>query len=161
MLFTAIPPSVDHTKVIAFLHNHKALINLSPLVTSYNETGSDGRQVSYDIRERVPVLPAGLWNQEIRFSAVFENREQGLYSKLHAPMGLVSEVTYDILKVENESSSDVVDEEGREIESQWVMKETIDSSVNVMFKSFVDSSMVPTRRKMAKRLMVRVAEGSS
>lgn len=70
VLFTAVPPTADPTKVIAFLHDHRALINLSPLVTSYNETGSDNHQVSYDIRERVPVLPAGLWDQEICFSAV-------------------------------------------------------------------------------------------
>lgn len=75
-------------------------------------------------------------------------------------MGLVSEVTYEIMEAENESQFDVVDEGGRKIESRWVMKETIDSSVNMIFKSFVDYSMVPTRRRMARRLMDRL-EGRS
>lgn len=160
MLFTTIPSAVDPANVIAFLHDHTAFINLSPLVTSYNETDSDARHVSYDIRERVPVLPKGLWSQEIKFSATFENRENGLWSELHAPLGLVSEVTYEVMQTKDESNFAVVDDEGREITSQWVMKETIDSSVNLLLKTYVDSSMVPTRRKMASRLMERV-EGVS
>ncbi|GAB7350438.1 hypothetical protein MBLNU459_g1045t1 [Dothideomycetes sp. NU459] len=159
VLFTALPPAVDPASAVAFLHDHEALIKLSPLVTSYHQTSSDGRRVSYDIRERISVLPRNLWDQEIQFSAVFEDRENGLWSELHAPLGLVSEVTYEVMQVKDESRFDVVDHEGEAIVTQWMLKETIDSSCNIAFKSFVDASMVPTRRKMAERLMNKLEGG--
>lgn len=102
------------------------------------------------------MLPMGLYKKTISFKAIFEDHDTGVWSKVFAPLGFVSEALYTVERVADEHAADVVDGNGARIESEWVLKETITSSCNIIFKAFVDASLVPTRRTMAQKLMMEL-----
>lgn len=158
MLYTSIPSDVAPSSVVSFLHDHEALIGLSPLVTSHKRLATEGSEIEYTVYEQIPVLPFGLWKTTISFKTAFKDQESGVWSKVHAPLGFVSEALYEVEEVKDEHTPDIFDDKGKEIVSGWVLKETITSSCNFIFKSFVDASLVPTRRMMAKRLMAKLSE---
>lgn len=157
-MYTAIPSTVTSESVIAFLHNHQAVIGLSPLVTSSERvaTSTSSSQDEYNVHEEISVLPMGLYKKTISFKAIFEDRDTGVWSKVFAPLGFVSEALYTVERVADDHAADVVDGNGARIESEWVLEETITSSCNIIFKAFVDASLVPTRRTMAQKLMMEL-----
>lgn len=161
-MYTAVPSTVTSESVIAYLHNHQAIIGLSPLVTSSKRaaTQRSGIQDEYNVHEEISVLPMGLYRKTISFKAIFEDRDTGVWSKVFAPLGFVSEALYTVERITAELAADVVDDIGARIESEWVLKETITSSCNIIFKAFVDASLVPTRRTMAQKLMAKLQNGN-
>jgi len=136
-----------------------------------SSSSSDASRDEYTVHEQIPVLPMGLWKTTISFTVVFEDRDDGVWSKVLAPLGFVSEALYEVrrrtgdeerlgLGEEEEEEDGVVDAEGRRVEAEWVLRETVTSSCYLVFRPFVDASLVPTRREMAERLMAKVVADS-
>lgn len=220
VFYTPIPPTTTPDTVTTLLHDHKALIHLSPLVTDSKlhpdespDTASSNDPAStkskhYTVWERITILSfawlgLGAWTQQISFEVEFLDTRDGLETLIAAPLGMVSKATYAVMRVEDArrgvemklgedgngtlrlgeediANGDdghvhggggggghgegrreevVVDAEGEEVTTEFVLREVITSQVNFLFKRTVDGDMVPTRRAMAKRIMDRAAEG--
>ena len=147
-------PVLSHIRredLVAKLHDHGFLITMSPIVYRYEETGRDRNQVRYDIWETVNVLPFGLWKQDVNFSAAFEDTADGVMSELQAPMGVTSHARYSVVLRES-MEEDGGGGGGGGVE-QWVLNEEIESSCSVFLRTFVEWTMVATRKKMHASIM--------
>jgi hypothetical protein len=148
---TAIPADISTEDILRILHNHVTLITMSPIVTRHEENQREGEKVTYDVWEHINVLPFGLAKREIQFSTAFQNVVDGIVTWIEAPMGLTSQATY---AVKSMTGADGQPE-------QRVLEESIESSCNGMLKSFVESTMVSTRKKMHTRILEKARQEQS
>ena len=149
---TPIPPntipSID--ALIALLHDHSYLITMQPIVTRHEIRDRDPttHRITYNVWENIQLLPFGLWPKEIQFTAAFTDKKDGVISYVEAPMGFVSTAEYTV-------------KPGAEWDGEgggWVLEERIESACNVVFKWFVQGTMVPVRRKMHQQILEKVRE---
>ena len=133
-----IPKDVDPRSLLDLLHDHAYLITMSPIVTRHQECDRElmSGKITYDVWENIDLLPFGLWKYELQFRCAFANKPDGVISWIEAPMGFRSKADY------------TVRPEGAWEGGGMVLEEAIESSCNVMFKLFVEWTMVPVRRKM-------------
>ena len=156
---TPIPADVKAEELIRLLHNHSFLITMSPVVTRHSVREEDnhdsnnhtttGKKVSYDVWENLNFLPFGLSAYELQFMAAFTDKADGVISYLEAPMGFVSEANYTVKK-------------GASVEGNGdgcVLEEVIESACSVLFRPFVEATMIPVRKKMHQRLIEEARSG--
>ena len=65
-------------------------------------------------------------------------------------MGFTSEALYEVIPIKYQHATDIVDGAGTNIEVEWVqivLKETVPSHGNAIFKASADASMIPMRMK--------------
>ena len=158
---TPIPSDLNTSLLLALLHDHSYLITMQPIVTRHSIRSRDqaSGEITYDIWENIDLLPFGLWKREIQFQAAFTDTDTGVVSTVEAPMGFVSSAEYVIRPAgaKDSEGNDAVDGATAE-EGGWVLEEKIESSCNVVFKWFVQGTMVPVRRKMHARILEKVRE---
>lgn len=147
---TPIPADLDAKAIIAAFHDHTFIITMQPIVTRHCMRDQDpgtGKQ-TYDVWESIALLPFGLWKKELQFTVAFTDKKDGTVSDIEAPMGFTSEATYTV-------------KPGAEWDGEgggWVVEEEIESHCNVVFKWFVEGTMVPVRRKMHLQILEHVRE---
>ena len=147
---TPVPPDLPISSLTALLHDHSYLITMQPIVTRHEIAARDPAtsRITYNVWENIDLLPFGLWKKEIQFTAAFTDKKEGVTSYVEAPMGFVSTAEYTVKPGEE------WDGEG----GGWVLEEKIESSCNVVFKWFVQGTMVPVRRKMHAQIMEKCKE---
>ena len=150
LVTTPIPPDVDAKAIIDTLHDHSFLITMQPIVTRYDIKDRDPvtGQITYDVWENISILPFGLWKYEIQFTAAFTDKKDGTVSWIEAPMGFTSEANYTVKPGEQ------WDGEG----GGWVLEESIETTCPILFKWFVESTMVDVRQKMHQQIFDGVRE---
>lgn len=141
---TNLPAEAKPSNIIDLLHDHAFLITMSPIVSRYQEAHRDGDKVTYDVWEHIDLLPFGLWKREIQFTAAFQNTETGVVTWIEAPMGLTSRATYAVKPASDKTDSP---------NGSHFLDESIESACNVLLKTFVESTMVATRKKMHLRIL--------
>ncbi|EMC98340.1 hypothetical protein BAUCODRAFT_121236 [Baudoinia panamericana UAMH 10762] len=144
-----IPVNVDSKGVVDLLHDHSFLITMSPIVTRHSEVSRDPvtQKVTYDVWENLDLLPFGLWKYELRFTAAFENKADGVITHIEAPMGFQSKADYTVRG-----------KQGFEESGAMELNEAIESSCSHIFRPFVEWTMVPVRRKMHAQIIARAHE---
>lgn len=144
---TPIPSDVTPDIVISKLHNHDFLITMSPIVTRHDikDTDASGK-ITYNVWENIDLLPFGLWKHEIQFTCSFQNKGDGVISWIEAPLGLVSEANYSVREDANGGG--------------MVLEEQVETSVNVIFKLFVQGTLVSVRKEMHQKIIDRAREDS-
>ena len=137
---TPIPLEVDHEAIAKSLGDHDFLISMQPIVTRHEIRDRDPvtGQITYDVWEKIGLLPFGLWRYELQFITAFMDKDDSLVSWVKAPMGLTSEAHYAV-KPREQGEGEV---------GEWVLDESIKTTCPIVFKWFVESRMVDVRRKM-------------
>nr|POE54973.1 hypothetical protein CFP56_64645 [Quercus suber] len=110
-------------------------------------------KITYDVWENLPLLPFHLLTHELHFTASFADRDDGVVSWIHAPMGFVSTAVYSVhaaAAAVSAGAEQAPQSGGMELE------EHIETTCPVFFKVFVEATMVGVRRKMHERLIERV-----
>lgn len=153
-VITPITDDVDPKNVIDLLHDHSFIITMSPIVTKHSEKAREGPKITYDIYEKVDLLPFGWWRHEIKFLCSFHDQHDGQVSELQAPMGVTSRATYTVRPTEQKDLQH--DEEGSM--SKWVLEESIESSCSMFLKLFVEMTMVNVRRQMHVSVIAKARE---
>jgi len=154
---TLIPSDVDHQTIIKLLHDHDFLITMSPIVTRHSPRDKDPAtdKITYDVWENIDLLPFGWWKHELHFTASFQNKDNGVVSWIEAPLGFNSKADYSIRGAKAED--DLKAAEGSD-SSGMVLEENIESSCNLVFKPFVEMTMVPVRKKMHAQIVEKARE---
>jgi hypothetical protein len=147
---TPIPADIDAKALITALHDHTFIITMQPIVIRHSVRDRDPAtgKLTYDVWEAISLLPFGLWKKELQFSVAFTDTTTGTISAIQAPMGFTSEATYTV-------------KPGAEWDGEgggWVLEEEIESECNVVFKWFVEGTMVPVRKKMHAQILEHVRE---
>lgn len=145
---TPLPKDVRPETLINLLHSHDFLITMSPIVTRHQERDREltTGKITYDVWENIDLLPFGLWKYELHFNCSFANKPDGVVSWIEAPMGFNSKAGY------------TVRPEGAWKGEGMALEEAIESSCNVVFKLFVEWTMVPVRRKMHAQIIAKARE---
>lgn len=150
LVTTPIPPDVDAKAIISALHDHGFIITMQPIVTRYEVQDRDPTtgKIIYDVWENINLLPFGLWKHELQFQVAFNDKSNGTVSWIEAPMGFSSEATYTV------KPGIAWDGEG----GGWALEESVDTTCPIIFKWFVESTMVPVRQKMHEQIIDGVRE---
>jgi hypothetical protein len=150
LVTTPIPADVDAKAVINGFHDHGFIITMQPIVTRYEKRDRDPAtgKITYDVWENINILPFGLWKYELQFTVAFNDTKDGTVSWAEAPMGFSSEATYTV-----KPGVEWGGEGGG-----WVLEESIDTTCPIIFKWFVESTMVPVRQKMHEQIIDAVRE---
>lgn len=144
---TPIPADVKPDVVISKLHNHDFLITMSPIVTRHDVKDTDASgKITYNVWEKIDLLPFGLWKHKIQFTCSFKDTDDGVVSWIEAPLGLVSEAHYSV-KPGGDAGGKVLEEQ-------------VETSVNVIFKLFVQGTLVSVRKEMHQKIIDRAREDS-
>ena len=145
---TPVPKDVDPQSLIDILHDHSHLITMSPIVTRHELRDHDratGKR-TYNVWEDIDLLPFGWWKKEIQFQCSFEDQQNGVISWIEAPMGLTSKAEYIV------HSGPAGDGQG------MVLEKRIESGCHVMFRPFVEWTMVPVRKKMHAQMLAQARD---
>ncbi|KAH0541861.1 hypothetical protein FGG08_003666 [Glutinoglossum americanum] len=171
---TPLPPSTDPESVVRILHDHGAVVGLSPLVTSHKLVSSSGdtpslsgtpdtpdtvtkdqtlaRSSTYEVTESVPLLPGGLWQTNTAFKAEFTDLPDGLRAVVHAPMGVEMVDIWSVGGGEGDPSGD-----GNGI---MRLKEEVELRCSVFLMPFVKLTMRGAHEVIHQRLVERAGGGS-
>lgn len=91
---TPLPPGMTRQTALSFLHNHQAMIDLNPLVTSRHPIAppshAETEELScawYSITDRIHYVP-GVASGSVAYTCAFHDLPWGLQTHCHAPMGL-------------------------------------------------------------------------
>jgi hypothetical protein len=193
-----VPPDVDPKHIVTVLHNHSALITLSPIVTRHNLRNRvpGGGRAHYDVWEVLDLLPFGWWKYEIHFTTAFLDKEDGVVSWIEAPRGFASRAEYTVLHQHVDVEGGTAGKKSRRRKGkervvtrdesipltpgstermvlpensvedggdgmgkkEVVLEEKIESSCCVVFRPFVEWTMVPVRRKMHRQVLEKARE---
>ena len=145
LVTTPIPADVDAKAIIGAFHDHGFIITMQPIVSRYEIRDRDPTtgQITYDVWEKINLLPFGLWKYELQFTTSFADKRDGTVGWVEAPMGFDSEATYTVKPGEQ------WDGEG----GGWVIEESIETTCPILLKWFVESTMVPVRQKMHEQII--------
>ncbi|PTB62920.1 hypothetical protein BBK36DRAFT_68208 [Trichoderma citrinoviride] len=92
---TPLPPGISRQTAIDFLHNHRDMIDLNPLVTDRHVISPPPHALPeehvctwYSITDKISYLPGNLATGAISYTAAFHDLPMGLQTHCHAPMGV-------------------------------------------------------------------------
>ncbi|KAH6610561.1 hypothetical protein Trco_000581 [Trichoderma cornu-damae] len=92
---TPLPPGISRQTAIDFLHNHRDMIDLNPLVTDRHIIPPPPHALPeehactwYSITDKISYLPGGLVTGAVSYTAAFHDLPMGLQTHCHAPMGV-------------------------------------------------------------------------
>ncbi|RFU72305.1 hypothetical protein TARUN_9958 [Trichoderma arundinaceum] len=92
---TPLPPGISRQTAIDFLHNHRDMIDLNPLVTDRHIIPPPPHALPeehvctwYSITDKISYLPGGLVTGAVSYTAAFHDLPVGLQTHCHAPMGV-------------------------------------------------------------------------
>ncbi|KAL7932755.1 hypothetical protein V8C35DRAFT_306704 [Trichoderma chlorosporum] len=92
---TPLPPGISRQTAIDFLHNHRDMIDLNPLVTDRHIIPPPPHALPeehictwYSITDKISYLPGSLVTGAISYTAAFHDLPLGLQTHCHAPMGV-------------------------------------------------------------------------
>ncbi|KAM7218575.1 hypothetical protein V8F06_006039, partial [Rhypophila decipiens] len=92
---TPLPPGISRQTVISFLHDHKRMIDLNPLVKErhtirrpLHAAPDELRYTWYSITDHASYLPGKMATGEVTYTCAFNNLPNGLQSHCYAPAGL-------------------------------------------------------------------------
>lgn len=138
-----VPSDIEPKSVTTFLHDHDAIIGLSPVVTQHSiqDRNPESGWIKYEVSETVPMLPFGLWKRSHTFHCSFKDKQDGVTTFVEAAMGINSEANYTVRVSENPSQG-----------NGWVLDESIETTCNFLVKWIVESNMLSVRKKMHERL---------
>jgi hypothetical protein len=93
---TPVPSGISRDAAISQLHDHRAMIELNPLVIRHELTHPpptatpDEAELGtwYTITDLIHYLPAGLWKGETSYKACFYNLPVGIQTHVLAPAGV-------------------------------------------------------------------------
>ena len=92
---TPLPEGITRETVMSTLHSHTEMIDLNPLVIGRHPirpppeaTPEEAHAQWYEITDKIAYLPAGLYTGTLKFLGCFHDLEDGLQTRVVAPMGL-------------------------------------------------------------------------
>lgn len=145
-LTTPIPADVDPSAIVKILHDHSYILSLNTIVTSHEKVKQEGPREIYNITESIPILPP-IWKRSVTFQGSFENKDDGVWTWVTAPMGVNMHAKYVVRWKE----------EGLE-GSGWALEEEIETRCSLLLKGFVERTMLGSHRNMHQRFIERARE---
>ncbi|KAF2994358.1 hypothetical protein E8E13_001070 [Curvularia kusanoi] len=124
---THIPAAIPKSRAIACLHNHDLLIRLDPELAHYEALPSPPNAPNtkrYKVTDNMHTLPKGLWDTTVTFEAEMTNTDDGIEWVIRAPLGLVQQTTWRIVK------RDSLDGEGVGGDGEWSLVEDVEIKAN-------------------------------
>ncbi|KAL7946468.1 hypothetical protein V8C42DRAFT_37085 [Trichoderma barbatum] len=92
---TPLPPGISRQTAVDFLHNHREMIDINPLVIDRHIISPPPHALPeehvctwYSITDRISYLPGSLVTGAISYTAAFHDLPLGLQTHSHAPMGV-------------------------------------------------------------------------
>ncbi|KAI1812756.1 hypothetical protein GGS20DRAFT_556543 [Poronia punctata] len=89
-----LPEGIPREAVIDFLHNHREMIDLNPLIIERHpipppaHAAEDERSlIWWSMTDKISYLPGGLVTGQIEYTAAFRNLPDGVQTHCYAPMG--------------------------------------------------------------------------
>ncbi|KAF2728148.1 hypothetical protein EJ04DRAFT_516806 [Polyplosphaeria fusca] len=135
---TPLPPGVTFSSALTTLQNHDILIRLDPELAHYETLPSDEAMPNtkrYKVTDHMHTLPKGLWDTTVTFESQITNTDDGVEWVIKAPMGLVQQTTWKIVKTEDvekdkEGAAQGVDQQGEDTRAkdkgEWCLVEDVE-----------------------------------
>ena len=132
---TILPASTTFDHAVRSLHNHELLIRFDPEHDHYETLPSEPNTPEtkrYKVTDIMQTLPKGLWGSTVTFEAQMTNTENGVIWINKAPLGLLQNTTWRLMKVdvlvENDIKSANVAVEGDK--GEWALVEDVNIEAN-------------------------------
>ena len=98
---TPLPAGITFEAAIEKLQNHDLLIKLDPELHSYETLPIDDAAPNtkrYKVTDHMQALPKGLWDSTVTFESQITNTDNGVLWVIKAPLGLVQNTTWTIVR---------------------------------------------------------------
>lgn len=160
-----VPPELSREQVIAHLQQkYETIIRMQPVVERFmkihpeqldhcladpffNQDKEGTDITTYEIFERVPILPFLGISQLIQFPVYFQDFAEGVRAKVVAPAGTVLRTTYTVRPLEGNRAGKVMRRGG------WQLIEEAHVECNVLLKPFIAKSFHDAHENMCQRIL--------
>lgn len=160
---TAVPPELSREQVIEKLQKYEIIIRMQPFVERFERIypekldhcladpffnqDKEGTDITtYEIFERVPIIPFLGMTRLIQFPVYFQDFAEGVRAKVEAPAGTVMRTTYAVRPLGGDGA-----EEMRR--GGWQLIEEAHVECNVLLKPFIAKSFDDAHTNMCQRIL--------
>lgn len=165
-IITSIPPHVPRASILSFLHSHRSMIELNPLVIDYHQIPpprrrsssttslestnssdalppppSDGSEpeIWYSVTDTVPYMIPN----KVTYKSSFRLFPTGMSTTSHAPLGLVVQSTWRIEE---------------DIAGEMYLREDVELKCSAVMNLFVKKTIKKAHGDLVHKLIERAAE---
>lgn len=109
-------PGVSFEAALEKIHDHDLLIRLDPELDHYETLPceeSAPKTKRYKVTDHMHTLPKGLWDTTVTFEAQMTDTDNGLEWVIKAPLGLVQQTRWSIMRSAHVEKGEHAGDEGR------------------------------------------------
>lgn len=160
-----VPPELSREQVIAHLQKYETIIRMQPVVERFERIhpekldhcladpfftqDKDGTDITtYEIFERVPVLPFLGITRLIQAPVYFQSLVEGIRAKVEAPAGTVVRTTYTVQPLDGDGAG-----EARRGGCKWQLVEDAHVECNVLLKPLIAKSFDEAHATLCQRVL--------
>jgi hypothetical protein len=142
---TPLPPGTTFEAALKALQNHDLLIRLDPELAHYETLPSEEATPNtkrYKVTDHMHTLPKGLWDTTVTFEAQITNTEDGIKWVIKAPLGLLQETIWKVVRTQDLDKGKEKEEEGDGEEatrSEWCLVEDVEIKASKLLVGTVKS----------------------
>lgn len=166
MHITAIPPEISREAAVAFLHNHKEMIEMNPLVIHHgrssappNASRDEAENMTwYELTDEIQYIPGTGVKGEVTYRAGFYDLPRGLQTHVFAPGGVDIHGKWMI-------GGNMPGEEREPVElgvnkpaDGLYIREDVDLKCNVFLANFVKKNLKKSHGTVVERLIKKARE---
>ncbi|KAM7184506.1 hypothetical protein V8F20_012192 [Naviculisporaceae sp. PSN 640] len=166
---TPLPPGISRQTVLSFLHDHKQIIDLNPLIKERHiirppshAAPDELHCVWYSLTDHVSYLPGRAATGEVIYTCAFNNLPNGVQTHCYAPAGLDIRERWTVNGSLSGEPRQAVEPGLKDAPSTGLyIREDVDMTCNIIMISFVKKTLKDSHAELIERLKLRaqVANG--
>ncbi|KAH0524894.1 hypothetical protein TsFJ059_007342 [Trichoderma semiorbis] len=165
---TPLPPGISRQTAIDFLHNHRDMIDLNPLVTDRHVIPPPPHALPeehvctwYSITDKISYLPGQLVTGAISYTAAFHDLPLGLQTHCHAPMGVDLREKWTVGGSEPGEDPEPMELGLGAPRSGLYIREDVVITCNIMMASFIKKTIKKAHGTLIEALSVKAASSGA
>jgi hypothetical protein len=163
---TPLPPDISRRTAVAFLHDHKEMIEMNPLVLRHttctppsNADQDEMRNMTwYEITDEIQYIPGTAVKGEASYKAGFYNLPKGLQTHVFAPGGVDIHGKWSVGgNMPNEPRESLELGISKPLDGLYI-REDVDLRCNVFIANFVKRNLKKSHSTATQKLIKRARE---
>jgi hypothetical protein len=156
---TPIPAGVTRDAAIEWLHDHRQLIKLNPLVVKFqqstpppNAPADEHDCAWYEITDHISYIPGGLSKGEVTYKACFNDLPYGVQTHVYAPAGLDIREKWSVGGSEPGEPREVIELGLNAPREGLYIREDVDMRCNVFLTNYVKRNLNRAHKVVIQRV---------